>query len=136
MAHHDDVGPHRVERRGGIDQRLALLHGRGRHRHVHHVGPEPFAGELERGLRARRWLEEQVDLRAPAQDRLLLLHLPADLDGLVRPVEQRADIERRQAFDAEEMAVREGGGKTGSVHGARRKTPHQKSKAKRSVAAL
>ncbi len=115
MAHDDDVGPHGVERHRGVDQRLALLHrGRG-HRHVHDVGAEALAGDLERGLRARRGLEEQVDLRAAAQGRLLLLDLPADLDGLVGEVEQRFDVERRQPVDPEEVPMGE--------MGARHKTP-------------
>ena len=66
MAHHDDVGPHRVERHRGVDERLAFLHAGIADRHVHHVGAQALAGDLERGLRARRSLEEQVDLRAPA----------------------------------------------------------------------
>ena len=64
MAHDDDVGPHGVQRRRGVDQRLALLHRGRRDRHVHDVGAEPLAGDLEGGLGAGRGLEEQVDLRA------------------------------------------------------------------------
>ena len=77
VAHDDDVRPHGVQRHGRVDQRLALLHGGRRDRHVHHVGAEPLAGELEGGLRPRRGLEEEVDLRAAAQGRLLLLDLAA-----------------------------------------------------------
>ena len=105
VAHDDDVRPHGVEGRGGVDERLALLHRRRRDRHVHHVGAEALAGDLEGGLRARRGLEEQVDLRAAAQGRLLLLDLPADLDLLVGEVEQRLDVQRRQALDPEQMPV-------------------------------
>ena len=89
MAHDDEIGPHGVERRRGVDQRLALLHRGRRHRHVHDVGAEPLAGDLERGLRAGRRLEEQVDLGAAAKRRFLLLDLPADLDLLVGEVEKR-----------------------------------------------
>ncbi len=64
MAHDQHVRPHGVQRHRRVDQRLALLHRGGRDRHVHDVGAEPLAGELERGLRARRCFEEQVDLRA------------------------------------------------------------------------
>src|SRR4028119_901314 len=39
-------------------------------------GAEPLAGDLEGGLGAGRGLEEQVDLGAAAQRRLLLLDLP------------------------------------------------------------
>ena len=41
----------------------------------------------------------------PRKAGLLLLDLPADLDRLVGPVEQRLDVQRRQALDAEEMPV-------------------------------
>ena len=67
MAHDEHVGVHGVQRHRGVDQRLALLHRGGADRHVHHVGAEPLAGELEGGLRARRGLEEQVDLGQAAQ---------------------------------------------------------------------
>ena len=109
VAHHDDVGPHGVERRGGVDQRLALLHrGRG-DRHVHHVGAEPLAREFERGLRAGRGLEEQVDLRAAPQDGALLLDLSRQGDGGVGALQERFDVRPAQAFDAEQVPVREGG---------------------------
>ena len=107
VAHDDDVGPHGVERRGRVDQGFALLHRRGRDRHVHHVGAEPLPGDLEGGLGAGGRLEKQVDLRAAAQGRFLLLDLPADLDGLVRPVEQHSNVQRREALDPEQVAVRE-----------------------------
>ena len=105
MAHDDDVRPHGVEGRRRVDQRLALLHRGRRDRHVHHVRAEPLAGDLEGGLRARRGLEEEVDLRAAAQGRLLLLDLAADLDLLVGQIEQRLDIQRRQPLDPEQVAV-------------------------------
>ena len=64
-------------------------------RHVHHVSAEPLAGELEGGLRPGRRLEEQVDLRAAAQRRLLLLDLARHVDRLVGEIEQRRDVLRR-----------------------------------------
>ena len=106
MAHDENVRPHGVERRRGVDERLALLHRGGGDRHVHDVGAEPLAGDLERRLGAGRGLEEQVDLRAAAQGRLLLLDLPADLDRLVGKVEQGVDIARRKPLDPEQMAMR------------------------------
>ena len=77
VAHDDDVGPHGVEGDRGVDQRLALLHAGIADRHVHHVGAEALAGEFERGLRAGRGLEEQIDQRAAAQGGRLLLDLRA-----------------------------------------------------------
>ncbi len=67
MAHDDQIGPHGVERDRGVDQRLALFHRRIGDRHVHDIGAEALARQFERGLRARRCLKEQVDLRAAAQ---------------------------------------------------------------------
>ena len=68
MAHDDDVGPHGVERhrpcrsasRPSYTEEVGDVH-------VHHVGAEPLAGHLERGLRARRGFEEEVDQRAPGR---------------------------------------------------------------------
>ena len=56
----------------GVEQRLALGDARRRGAHVDDVGAEPLAGELERGARARRRLEEEVDDRLAAQGRSLL----------------------------------------------------------------
>ena len=75
MADDDDVGAHRVQRRRRVDQGFALAHRGLDHRHVHHVGAQALAGEFERGLRARRRLEEQVDQRAAAQRVALFLNL-------------------------------------------------------------
>ena len=60
--------------------------------HVHDVGAQPLAGELEGALRAGRGLEEQVDQRAPAQDVALLVDLAVVLGGLVGEVEQGIDL--------------------------------------------
>ena len=56
--------------------------------HVHDVGAEPLARQLERALRAGRGLEEQVDQRAPAQDVALLADLAVVVGGLVGEIEQ------------------------------------------------
>ena len=71
-------------------------HRRGRHVHVHDVGAEPLAGQLEGALRAGGGLEEQVDQRAPAQDVALLDDLAVVLGGLVGQIEQGVDLARRQ----------------------------------------
>ena len=76
-------------------------------RHVHDVGAEPLAGELEGGLRAGRGFEEEVDLGAAAQRRRLLLRLPRDRHGGVGAVEQEFDVGRGKVADAEQVAVRE-----------------------------
>ncbi len=87
-------------------------------RHVHHVGAEPLAGQLERRLGAGRGLEEQVDLGAPAQGRALLLDLAGDRHGFVGEVEQRLDFGARKVLDAEQMAL----GKDGRGVGHRKPT--------------
>ena len=84
VADDQDVRPHGVERHRRVDERLALLHRRVADRHVHDVGAEALAGELEGGLGAGGGFEEEVDLRPAAQDRLLLLDLAADFDRLLR----------------------------------------------------
>ena len=117
MAHHDQVGVHGVERDRGIDQRLALAHGGGADRHVHHVGAEPLARELERGLGPGRDLEEQVDQRASAQRRLLLLDLAVELDELLGEVEQAEDLLARNSFDPQQVPlVEDERGLLGDVH--------------------
>ncbi len=92
MAHHQNVGVHGVERHGGVDQGFPLLHRGIAHRHVHHVGAEPLAGNLERGLRPGRGFKEQVDLGAPAQRCALLLDLAVEIDEFFGEVEQPADL--------------------------------------------
>ena len=75
-------------------------------RHVHDVGAEPFAGQLERRLRAGRGFVEEVDLGAAAQRRGLLVRLPRDRHGRVGAVEQQFDVGAGKVADAEQMAVR------------------------------
>ena len=58
VAHDENIGAHGVERHRGVDQGLALGHGRGPRRHIHHIGPEPLSGELEGTLRPGRGFEE------------------------------------------------------------------------------
>ena len=67
VSNHDHVGVHRVDRRDGVAQRLALARARRRAAEVHDVGAEALAGELEARARARRGLEEQVDDRLRAR---------------------------------------------------------------------
>ena len=107
MTHHQDVGVHRVQGHRGVDQGLALLHRRVADRHVHHVGAEPLAGELERGLRAGRGFEEQVDDSAPAQRGALLLDLAVEIDVFVGEVEQADDVVGQKPFDPQQMTVAE-----------------------------
>src|SRR5581483_3874178 len=91
----------------------ALLHRGGADRHVHHVGAEPLARELEGALGSGRGFEEEVDEGAAAQVVALLGDLAAELDGLFREVQESDDLGARKAFDSKKMAVRKGG--VGSV---------------------
>jgi hypothetical protein len=108
VTHHQKVGTHGVERHRRVDQRFALLHRRGRDRHVHDIGAEPLAGKLEGALRPGRGLEEEVDQRAAAQIVALFVDLATKLAGLLGKVEQPGDLGARKTFDSKEMAVRKG----------------------------
>ena len=69
-------------------------------RHIHDVGAQPFAGNLEGGLGAGGGLEEKVDLRAPAQHRLLFLDLSADGYFGLGEIEQGSDLGGVEPFNA------------------------------------
>ena len=114
MAHHDDVRPHGVERDRGVDQRLALFHRTGRHRHVHHIGAQPFASKLKRALGAGRGLEKQVDQGAARERALFLLRLARHRDRLLGEIEQMEDVEPVETLDAQKVLV--GEGKAGCGH--------------------
>ena len=106
MADDEKVGPHGVQRHRRVDQRLALLHRGSGDRHVHDVGAEPLAGQLEGGLRAGGGFEEEVDLGAAAQRRLFLLHLAADVDRGLCGIQQKGYILGGKALDSEKVPVR------------------------------
>ncbi len=52
-------------------------------------------------------LEEEIDLRAPAQDRILLVVAPVLLDVGFGEIDQPGDLLRPQTFDTQEMTVLE-----------------------------
>ena len=135
MAHDQHVRVHGVQRHGRVDQRLALLHGRARHRHVDHVGPQPLARQLEAGLGARAALEEQVDLGEALEELQLLVGLPVERDEAVGALEQILDLERLEALDAEQMLVMEDGAGNGGLH-ALGSMPSSPSGGKRGAAPL
>ena len=103
VAHDQQVRLHGVEGHGGVEQGLALRHRGGTDRHVHDIGAEPLAGELEGALGAGRGLEEQVDLGAAGQHRLLLADLPVELDIAVGEIENGDDLLAGQRRDGENM---------------------------------
>ncbi len=109
MAHHDDVGPHRVQRHRRIDQRLALFDARSRDRHVHDVGAKTLAGQFEGRLGPCRSLEEEVDQRPPAQGRALFLDLAGHFNCRLGKIEEKVDVWRGKPFDPEQMPVRKYG---------------------------
>ena len=132
MAHHQHVGVHGVERHRRVDQRLALLHGGTRDRHVDHVGAQALAGELEAGLGAGAALEEQVDLGEAPEQLQLLVGLAVERHEAVGPLEQIVDLVRLQTLDSEQMLVPVGDVGRGRRHGGRTMPPGpERSKADR-----
>src|SRR5215471_15806894 len=107
MTHDQRVGMHRVQRHRRVDQRLALMHRARRDRHVDNVAAEPLSCYFERRAGARRVFEETADDRPAAQQCAFLLGLAIELDITVRQIEEVIYFLRRQAFDAEKMAVPE-----------------------------
>src|SRR5262249_18720879 len=67
-------------------------------------------GQLERGARARRGLEEQVDHGAAAQHRILLVGAAVLLDVGLGKIEKAGDLAGRQPLDSQNMPVRIEGG--------------------------
>ena len=91
-----------------VDQCLALLDGGlGRHDMFITSAPRRLPASSKEALRARRGLEEQVDLRAPAQCRGLLLDLPRQIDVAISQIEKRGDFEMIEPLDAEQMPAGE-----------------------------
>ena len=109
MAHHDNVGPHRVQRHRRIDQRLALLDARGCDRHVHDVGAKTLAGQFEGRLGPSRSLEKEVDQSPSAQGRALFLDLARHFDRRLGEIEKKADVLRGKPLDPEQMPVGKSG---------------------------
>src|SRR5579884_1269777 len=65
---------------------------------------------------ARRVLEEAVDDRAAAQQRVFLLGLAIECDIGIGKVEKMLDVLARQACDSEEMTVRKGAYQRSFIH--------------------
>ena len=61
MAHHDDVGVHRLERERGVVEGFALFHAAAAAGHIDDVGAEYLARLLERYAGARARFVEQGD---------------------------------------------------------------------------
>src|SRR5262249_8086748 len=70
-------------------------------------------GDLERGARARRRLEEEVDDGLAAQRRHLLERPVEDLEEGLGEVEDGGDVLGRERLDAEQVPVRGGGHQAG-----------------------
>ena len=78
-------------------------------RHVDDVGAEPLAGQLEAGAGAGAVLEEEVDEGAAAQQVALGLAGTVEQHVALGEIEQLADLGRRHAGDAEQVAAGQGG---------------------------
>ena len=118
VAHDHHVGRHGVEVPRGVEQRLPLHRRGGRARDVDRVGRQPLGGDLERGPRAGRRLEEQVDDRLPPQRRHLLDGALVDLQEPVAEIEQHGDLPGVERLHPQEVPVRE----TGHARRSRRTT--------------
>ena len=111
VAHDENVGAHGVQRHRRVDQGLALRHGRGLRRHVHHVGAQPLARKLEGALGPGRGFEEEIDQGAAAEIVALLGDLAADGRRLLPqdragPRSRRAKGLRSQADGDEGRRIR------------------------------
>ena len=105
VADHEQVALHGVERAGGIEQGLALVHRAGGYRHVDDVGAEAFAGELETGAGAGAVLEEEINEGLAAQ------HVALGFAGAIeecvafRQIQELADFGRVHAFDRQQVGL-------------------------------
>ena len=103
MADHHDVGPHRLDVLGRVDERLALRQARAARRKVLSVGREPLGGQAEAGPRAGRVLEEQVEDDPALQGGHLLAAARRDLGERLGGIEDRQDLLARQLFQTQQM---------------------------------
>ena len=92
VAHDQQVWVHGVQGDRSIKQGFAFIHGRGGDAHIHHIGTEALSGQLERALCTGRTFKKQVDLRAAAQARLLLIPLSVMLDIGIRIIKEAGNI--------------------------------------------
>ena len=99
------VRVHGVQGHRGIDDRLALFDRTGGDRHVDDVGAKAFGGQLERGARARRGFEEQIDQGAAAEHGVFLVGAAVLFDVALGGVEQIGDLVGGKAFDTEQVPV-------------------------------
>ena len=109
VPHHQKIGVHRVQRHRRINQRLALFHRRGGHRHVHHIRPQPLARQFKTGLRAGGVFKEHVDLRQTGQSVRLFDGAPVQIDIAIGEIQNRGDFGGGQLLDAKKMTGAEGG---------------------------
>jgi hypothetical protein len=103
MTHNQQVRAHGVERHGGIENRLALVHRGAANRHVEQVCAQPLAGKLKRTLGPGGVFEEQVDLGQTFENLAVALTEAGGVGVAVCQVEKGADFLRRQVCDAKQM---------------------------------
>ncbi len=104
VAHHQYVGAHGGPGGGGINQGLTPGDRGSLYAHVEHIGAQPLARQLERGLGTGGRFEEQVDERAALEQGDLLVCGPAQRGIGFGQVEQGGDFGRAKAFDPKQMA--------------------------------
>ena len=105
VAQDDGVCPQRLEVAQRVEQRLALRDAGGLQRDVDDVGAESLSGDLERGPRSRRRLEEDVDHRASVKDARVLHVVAGRREPPLGPIEHVENVLARQLGDAEEVPV-------------------------------
>ena len=106
MTYTKCVRMHGVQGNGGVDQGLALGHGRGLDAHIHDIGAKPLARQFKGRLGAGGRLEEQIDQGAPAQLLDLFVVGTALGDIGIGQIQQGGDMGGRKAFDPQQVLGR------------------------------
>ena len=109
VADDHDVGPHRLDVLGRVDERLALGEARDAGGEVLGVGREPLGGQAEAGPGPGRVLEEQVEDDPPLERGDLLAAPGRDLGERLGRVEDRQDLLGREVLEAEQVLAGPGG---------------------------
>ncbi len=103
VAHYERVAAHRFQRVDRIAERFALGRGGAADIEIDGVRAKTLGGQVERGARARRWLEEKIDDGAATQD----IERAAAAGGLFAQrfgaIEQGVDGAGRQTIERQQV---------------------------------
>ncbi len=103
VAHHEQVGVHRLEIADRVEHGLALGGAGGRHRDVDHVRRQTLGGDLEGGAGAGAGLEEQIDDGLAAQQRDLFDLALAEADERLGGIEDVGERLAGQSFNGQQV---------------------------------